>query len=51
MAELQLEAAPEQRVAAMSAQTPLQQRAFKLLGVKPHPAPPAELLAAGATQT
>ena len=51
VAELQLEVAPEQRVAVMSAQTPLQQRAFKLLGVKAHPAPAAELLAAGVAQT
>jgi hypothetical protein len=51
VAELQLEAAPEQRVAVVSALTPLQQRAFQLLGVKPHPAPAAEQLTAGAAQT
>ncbi len=51
VAELQLEVAPDQRVAVMSAQTPLQQRAFKLQGVKPDPAPAAELLTAGAAET
>ena len=47
VAELELEMAPKQRVAVVSALTALQKRAFKLLGVKPHPAPPAERLTAG----
>ena len=51
VAELQLEVAPDQRVAVMSAQTPLQQRAFKPPRVKPHPAPAAELLTSGAAET
>ena len=50
-AELRLAVAPEQRVGVVSALTPLQKRAFQLLGIKPHPAPPAELLAAEQTET
>ncbi len=38
-------------MAVVSALTPLQQEAFKLLGVKSHPARPAELLAAGGPET
>ena len=49
-AELRLEVAPEQRVAVVSAMTSLQKRAFQLLGIKPHPAPPAELLATERTE-
>ena len=44
--ELRLEAAPEHRVSKLSALTPLQERAFELLGSKPHPAPPPEPIAA-----
>ena len=51
VAELELEVAPEQRVAVVSAQTPLQTRAFKLLGIRPHPAPPAERLTAEDAET
>ena len=47
--ELRLEAAPEQRVSKLSALTPLQERAFELLGIKPHPALPPEPMAAEAT--
>ena len=44
--ELRLEAAPEHRVSKLSALTPLQERAFELLGSKPHPAPHPEPIAA-----
>ena len=44
--ELRLEAASEHRVSKLSALTPLQERAFELLGSKPHPAPPPEPRAA-----
>ena len=40
--ELRLEAAPEHRVQLLSALEPLQQRAFELLGIQPHAAPPLE---------
>ncbi len=50
-AELRLEVAPEQRVAVVSAPTTLQKRAFQLLGITPHPTPPAELLAIERTET
>ena len=45
-AELRLEAMPEHHVSMLSALTPLQERAFELLGIKPPPAPPPELMAA-----
>ncbi len=40
--ELRLEAAPEHRVPVLSALEPHQERAFALLGIQPHAAPPLE---------
>ena len=37
--ELELEGAPEHGVPMLSAMTPLQEQAFELLGISPHPAP------------
>ena len=40
--ELQLAVAPQYRVTKLSALSPVQERAFELLGIKPHPAPKPE---------
>ena len=49
--ELRLEAAPERRVAKLSAMTAVQERAFELLGIKPHPARPPEPIATEPAET
>ena len=46
--ELELEGAPEHGVPMLSAMTPLQEQAFELLGISPHPAP---ALGAGSART